>query len=171
MELSVEIDLTEAMRARVKLVESTGILVGILDKSQKAAIPKSLSEGTRNLPNYSKGLKVRRIAGRSKDYTVAEQLADLEQAYSLLTGALNDKENRDLEDIIEIMGDLFNSGELKEEYKARLRNAAQALIRNRIIENRLGNNSRETTEEKGRNMPLMDTGNLFTQIKAELEKI
>lgn len=171
MDLNIEIDISDAIRARVEAVEGMSIFVGVKDKQEKAAIPRDLSEGTRKLPNYSKGLEVRKVKSRDKGYTIAEQMADLEQVWGLFSGALDDKNNADLVEIMEILGEVFEQGEATEELKRRLENGAQALIRNRILDRRLGSNSQQTVDEKGRDMPLLDTGTLFGAIKGWIENL
>lgn len=166
-EFDIDINSTDLLTGRVKLIESKAIRIGIKNKSEKAAIPSE--QGTRQLPNYSEGMRVRRVKKRDPDYTLDELLLDLEY-WGLFTGAVDDPQNQDLIQIFEVLNEIFVSGDYNQRYQAMLENAARALIRNRIIEGRLGNNSASTIDDKGFNKPLIDTGTLFKAIKAWLEE-
>jgi hypothetical protein len=165
-----DIDLlnSDLIQGRVRLVESKDIVIGIQDTGAKAAIAAPKEDGYRKLPNDSSGRQVRKIKGRDPEYTIAEQLLDLED-WGLFSDALSDPANQDLIGIFDRLEEIFTSGEYGDDAQNLVTNFARALIRNRIIDGRLGSNSQETAEEKGFNMPLMDTGTLFTAIRAWLE--
>lgn len=171
--IEVDIDLSDAefLTARVKVVESIAYKVGI-DGIKPSAIAADRSKGKRNVRSYSgfyKGasfsLSGRKIKAKDLTYTVNEQLADLER-YGLFTDAVADKNNRDLISIFDVLERIFISSEYPGADKRRMKNACRALIRNRIVEHRLGHNSPLTIDTKGFDMPMLDTGNLFESITA-----
>lgn len=168
-DLDIDLLNSDLIQGRVKLVESKEIVIGIQDTGAKAAIAAPKEKGFKRLANDSSGRMVRKVAGRDPDYTIAEQLLDLEE-WGLFTDALSDPENQDLIGIFDKLEEIFISGEYGDDAQNLITNFARALIRNRILDCRLGDNSQETAEEKGFNLPLMDTGTLFTAIRAWLEE-
>lgn len=167
-DLDMDLLNSDLIQGRVKLVESQEIVIGIQDTGAKAAIAKPKEEGFKKLANDSSGRMVRKVAKRDPSYTIAEKLLDLE-SWGLFSDALSDPANQDLIGIFDSLEEIFVSGEYGDEAQNLVTNFARALIRNRILDGRLGNNSQETAEEKGFDMPLMDTGTLFTAIRAWLE--
>lgn len=167
--LSMNFDLTDIISARIKTVESREITIGIKNENAPSAVAKSKYDGYRTLKNDSSGTRVRKVEKMDTSYTLQKQLLDLED-YELFSGALDDVQNQDLLIIFEALENIFLNNKWDVDDENILLNASRALIRNRIIERRLGVNSEETVEEKGFDKPMMDTGTLFTAIEAWYSK-
>lgn len=167
-DFEVVIDDKSLLTARIETVESREIIVGVRNKSQKAAIAEPVSAGFGVLPNDSSRTKVRKVKELDNNYTLGELLLDLE-GYGLFTDAVRDPHNEDLITMFEALKNIFLKNDWDSDDENILTNASRALIRNRIIENRLGRNSKVTADNKGFNRPMMDTGTLFTNIESWYE--
>lgn len=164
--IELELDVTEMIKARVSLINSIEITVGVLDKSLAHYEAEPKVKGYRDIG----GEKVRKKSSKKSPDTTAQILAELE-SFGLFSGVLSDPENKDLLDMVEILQSIYAKGEIGSKEERRLINACQAMIRNRIIDKRLGDNADTTVKEKGFDRPLMDTGQLFEAIKARLEVV
>lgn len=109
-----------------------------------------------------------RQAGLNKKTTLREILSKFEAVYNLLAGPWTEDGNKD---VVEVTKEMQRSLAKSRDHVAdrnRFENAAQAVVRNPILRGDYGDNSKMWQEAKGFNRLLINTGKLFSHIRARL---
>lgn len=140
--------------------------VGILE-NKRHYLPAEgdtyLTKGQNVWYNYA-GLKLRRPSSFKYSGTLYQVARDMDAAYKWLRKPFLLQSNADLLSVIQFVVDNMNGKDTRQ----RLINAIQAVVRNPILRGAYGKNSARTAKKKGFNKLLMDTGQLFKNIKARL---
>lgn len=165
-----EFDMSRFFEGRIRTVESREITIGIKDIGATASVPQSKKKGLKKLKNDSSGTRVRKVKRKSA-IKLVDLLANLVDEYELFAGAVEDEKNQDLITIMQTLESVFVKNDWDVDDENILLNACRALIRNRILDARLGNNAALTVAIKGFDMPMMDTGTLFGAIESWYSKV
>lgn len=106
-------------------------------------------------------------AGKNSNTTVRAVLQRMDAAFNLLLAPWSNPSNKDVALVLkEILVDMNKShGDNK-----RIENAALATVRGPILRGEYGSNSPETIKQKGFDRLLINTGTMFSSIKARLKK-
>lgn len=164
-----EFDMSRFFECRIRTVESREITIGIKDIGATGAVPQSKKKGFKKLRNDSSGTRVRKVKKRS-DVKLVDILVFLRK-FELFENAIDDENNQDLITIMQTLESVFIKNDWDEDDKNILLNACRALIRNRILEHRLGSNAALTVARKGFDLPMVDTGTLFGAIESWYSKV
>lgn len=153
------------LKKEVEAFESQRVRVGILSDSY-ARKPKSKSQGLSTLKGSS--FPRRKIKSANKNLKLSELAAFMDERYGVFSKAMDNPNNATLLKIQKEFLKVLAGGKADEN---QIKNAAIALIRNPILRLDYGSNATATTENKGFNMPMVDTGYFFTNIKAEYTNV
>lgn len=106
-------------------------------------------------------------AGKNSNTTVRAVLQRMDAAFNLLLAPWSNPSNKNVALVLkEILVDMNKShGDNK-----RIENAALTTVRNSILRGEYGSNSPETIKQKGFDRLLINTGTMFSSIKARLKK-
>lgn len=106
-------------------------------------------------------------AGKEADTTVRAVLQKMDAAFNILLAPWSNPSNKNVALVLkEVILDMNKShGDNK-----RIENAALAVVRKPILKNEYGHNSPQTIKSKGFDRLLINTGTMFSSIKARLKK-
>lgn len=140
--------------------------VGILE-NKRHYLPATgdtyLTKGQPAYYNYA-GLKLRKPSSYKYNGTLYSVARDMDQAFKWLRKPFMLQSNEDLFNVLYFIVENMNGKETRQ----RIINGIQAVVRNPILRGAYGRNSAKTAKKKGFNKLLMDTGQLFKNIKARL---
>lgn len=140
--------------------------VGILE-NKRHYLPATgdtyLTKGQNVWYNYA-GLKLRKPSSYKYKGTLFSVARDMDQAFKWLRRPFMLQSNADLLNVLYFIVENMNGKETSQ----RIINGIQAVVRNPILRGAYGRNSAKTAKKKGFNKLLMDTGQLFKNIKARL---
>lgn len=140
--------------------------VGILE-NKRHYLPyvsdTTYTKGQNSWYNYA-GLKLRRQSSFKYKGTLFSVARDMDQAFKWLRRPFMLQSNEDLFNVLYFVVENING----KENRQRIINGIQAVVRNPILRGAYGRNSAKTAKKKGFNKLLMDTGQLFKNIKARL---
>lgn len=114
------------------------------------------------------GGKANKQAGLDKNITLRELLSKLEAVYNLLAGPWKDDGNKDVVEVTQEIQSSLAKSRAHVADRRRFENAAQAVVRNPILRGDYGHNSKVWQEKKGFDRLLINTGKLFSHIRARL---
>lgn len=140
--------------------------VGILENKPHYLPAKgstTLTKGQNVWYSYA-GLKLRRPSSFKYKGTLFSVARDMDKAFKWLRRPFMLQGNADVLNVLMFIVENLNG----KENRQRIINAVQAVVRNPILRGAYGRNSAKTAKEKGFNKLLMDTGQLFKNIKARL---
>ena len=141
--------------------------VGILENKRHYLPAKSdttFTKGANSWYSYA-GLKLRRHSSFKYNGTLFSVARDMDEAFKWLRRPFMLQSNEDLFNVLYFIVENMNGKDTRQ----RIINGIQAVVRNPILRGSYGKNSRKTAKEKGFNKLLMDTGQLFKNIKARLK--
>lgn len=140
--------------------------VGILE-NKRHYLPATgdtyLTKGQNVWYNYA-GLKLRKPSSYKYEGTLYSVARDMDQKFKWLRKPFMLQGNEDVLNVLMFIVENLNG----KENRQRIINAVQAVVRNPILRGAYGRNSAKTAKKKGFNKLLMDTGQLFKNIKARL---
>jgi hypothetical protein len=152
---------TDNLDSAISKIQRQRVRVGLLDSSKPASRARSKRAGLKKLKGSH--YPARKIKGKSKSITLRKLAVLLDAKHGFISDARlldsNEKLTAVMKELVKIIDD--EPLNLK-----RLQNAAIALIRNPILTKQYGNNSTASKKTKGFNMPIVDTGALFSNITA-----
>lgn len=140
--------------------------VGILENKPHylpAQGDTTLTRGQNIYYSYA-GLKLRKPSSFRYSGTLFSVAKDMDEAFKWLRKPFMLRSNADVLAVLKYVVDNLNGKDSKQ----RIINAVQAVVRNPIMRGNYGKNSAKTSKAKGFNKLLMDTGQLFKNIKARL---
>ena len=140
--------------------------VGILENKPHylpAQGDATLTRGQNIYYSYA-GLKLRKPSSFRYSGTLFSVAKDMDEAFKWLRKPFMLRSNADVLAVLKYVVDNLNGKDSKQ----RIINAVQAVVRNPIMRGNYGKNSAKTSKAKGFNKLLMDTGQLFKNIKARL---
>lgn len=107
-------------------------------------------------------------AGKNSGTTVRAVLKRMDAAFNLLLAPWSNPSNKNVALVLkEVISDMNKShGDNK-----RIENAALATVRGPILRGEYGSNSPETIKQKGFDRLLINTGTMFSAIKARLKRV
>lgn len=130
--------------------------VGILEDK-----PYRLAKFPTQWTQYA-GMILRKAGFEKSGITLGEIARQLNNFYEWLTRPFNLASNKDIIKVVSFVVDNLN-GKANDR---RILNAIQGIIRNPILRGEYGSNSRKRVKQKGFDRPMVDTGQLFKNIKA-----
>lgn len=140
--------------------------VGILENKRHflpATGDTTLTKGQNVYYSYA-GLKLRKPSSFKYNGTLFSVARDMDEAFKWLRKPFMLESNSDVLAVLKYVVDNLNGKDTRQ----RIINAVQAVVRNPILRGAYGKNSAKTAKTKGFNKLLMDTGQLFKNIKARL---
>lgn len=123
----------------------------------------TLTRGQNIYYSYA-GLKLRKPSSYKYKGTLFSVAKDMDEAFKWLRKPFMLQSNADVLAVLKYVVENLNGKDTKQ----RIINAVQAVVRNPILRGNYGKNSAKTSKSKGFNKLLMDTGQLFKNIKARL---
>lgn len=162
IELKIQLNKTFAERLKGRL-ENYDMTVGIL-KDGKHYLPKQ----PRELKNYAGG-EVRKIDRNAIGPVLNISTVSKKMRQYLGFNYLREPFTESTSDVTRFLATFFNYA-FGRSTSRRLENTLQAVVRNPILRGEYYIESERTIKEKGFSRPMIDTGQLFQSIKAEVKK-
>ena len=162
----IKLDFT-ALEKDLKKIERQSVIVGVLNKSVKAA-SIDYSKPVTSMSTLSGSTKRRYIKtkGRNKNITLRKLALILDKKRGIFSEFMLNASNKDLIAVAQSLA-IFNKtpSDIK-----RLENAGRALVRNPILRKDYNPNKKSTRDAKGFNHYAFATSTLFKNITARYEK-
>lgn len=135
------------------------IYFGVDDKKEKR--PQSKEKGFKKFA----GGVARKTSQKESGITIGGLAQIYEGKEGIFSKPLQNKKN---EEVISVVNDMISWFWNDENNKNRIRNGAQAIIRNPILRGDYGHNTSSAIKNKGFDRKLIDTGQLFNSIIAQV---
>lgn len=140
-------------------LKKNSILFGVENKIEKT--PLSKEQGLKNFAGGS----ARKISAKQSKNTTTDLAEKFEEEYGIFSKPASNPKNKE---VIEVVDDLMDMYFLKRDLKKRAQNGAQAVVRNPILRGDYGNNTNKTVNIKGFDRLMIDTGQFFNSIIADI---
>lgn len=155
---------------QIKLGNLKGLVQADLDKFtvQVGILEDAPAAKWKGPPRHFLGGKANRQAGADQNTTLSEILSKFEAVYNLLAGPWKEKGNKEVVQVTQEIQSSLAKSRAQVADRNRFENAAQAVVRNPILRGDYGHNSKAWEETKGFDRLLINTGKLFSRIRARL---
>lgn len=146
----------------LKAFESQRLKVGVLDHEANARKPMSKKAGLTSLKG-AQGYQRRKLSRKNTNLKLTALAELMDAKYGFISNAFEKAGNKELNQLFDQFSLMLSNKQINQK---RIENAGIAIIRNPILRMEYGKNKRSTEQAKGFNRPIVDTGTLFSNIKA-----
>lgn len=140
-------------------MKKNSILFGVDNKTEKTALPKD--EGLKNFA----GGPARKTSHHLSKTTTTDLAVNFEDRYGIFSKPATNPNNKD---VITVVDDLLDEFFYDKNLTKRIQNGAQAIVRNPILRGDYGDNTIKAVENKGFDRLMIDTGQFFNSIIADV---
>lgn len=141
-------------------MRKNSLLFGVENKIEKTPLPKE-----QGLKSFAGG-SARKISSKQSDNTTLDLAKKFEEEYGIFSKPASNPKNKEVIEVVDDLMDMYFTNDFGK--KKRIQNGAQAVVRNPILRGDYGNNTGKTAYIKGFNRLMIDTGQFFNCIIADV---
>lgn len=141
-------------------MKKNSLLFGVENKIEKTPLSKE-----KGLKNFAGGPS-RKISSKQSNNTTTDLAEKFEKEYGIFSQPASNPKNKEVIEVIDDLMDMYFNNDLSK--KKRIQNGAQAVVRNPILRGDYGDNTQKTINNKGFDRLMIDTGQFFNSIIADV---